>query len=108
MSSKEVVKGDARSDRLTTLRRTNEEVLRKQLKNDAQDACKWAFEAFADCAKRESIKVVINCREANEAMGKCMSDHYSEEIFTKYAAERGFRVARKKGFFEKLKSDIGF
>jgi len=37
-------KSDARSDRLTTLRKNNEEVLRKQLKAMAIETCKEQFQ----------------------------------------------------------------
>lgn len=103
---KSVVKGDARSDRLTTLRKNNEEVLRKQLKNEAIAKCNWAFRDFAECSKAEGLAVVFKCREVNEIMGKCMSDHYNEEVFQKYAAERGYKAAPKEGIMDRIKSAI--
>ena len=59
------VKGDARSDRLT-LRKTNEEVLRKQHQNEARNICKEKFIDFGKCAKENGILVVLNCRRENQ------------------------------------------
>ena len=53
MVEKLAVKSDTRGDRLTVLRKNNEEVLRKQLKNEAIAACKDSFQAFGQCAEKE-------------------------------------------------------
>lgn len=59
----------ARSSRLT-LRKNNEEVLRKELKAEARAKCAHTFKAFAECAKASSIFVVFQCRQENQA-SKC-------------------------------------
>jgi hypothetical protein len=100
-------KGDARSDRLTVMRKNNEEVLRKKMKNDAMDACKERFVEFGKCAEREGIMVAFKCRPENEAMGACMAEHYTEELFQKYAASRGFSIAAKPTLFESLRKTLG-
>jgi hypothetical protein len=53
-----------RKDRMT-LRKTNEEVLRKKLQLEAQQACKDEVVAFGECAKRNHLLVVFNCRKEN-------------------------------------------
>lgn len=59
-------KDESRNDRLT-LRKTNEEVLRKKLQLEAEQACREETKAFGDCAKREGLWVVLNCRKENAA-----------------------------------------
>ena len=59
-------KQDARSSRMT-LRKNNEEVLRKKLQLEAKSKCDVYFKDFAECAKQNSIMVVFRCREQNSA-----------------------------------------
>jgi hypothetical protein len=94
--SKDSIKADARSDRLTVLRKTNEEVLRKQLQNEASAKCKNTVVDFGRCAQANGIMVAFNCQNENRAMGKCMSEHYTEEKFIEFARERGFEVAPRQ------------
>lgn len=60
-------KQDARNSRLSTLRKTNEEVLRKKLQTQAKKKCDPFFKDFADCAKENGLLVIFNCREQNRA-----------------------------------------
>jgi hypothetical protein len=53
-----------RNDRLS-LRKTNEEVLRKKLQLEAQAKCKDETIAFGECAKRTGMLVVLRCRQEN-------------------------------------------
>jgi len=59
-------KGDARNDRLT-LRKTNEEVLRKKLSIEAQNICAEECKQFGECAVKSGLMVVFNCRSQNLA-----------------------------------------
>jgi COX assembly mitochondrial protein 1 len=94
-SEKFHAKSDARSERLTVLRKNNEEVLRKQLKNEVIDECRESFQAFGRCAEKASIAVVFSCRNENQAMSDCMDKHWSEERFLEFAKQRGFEPAPK-------------
>ena len=58
-------KGDARSSRLT-LRKNNEEVLRRVLQTEARKKCNDAIKNFADCAKTNGMMVVLQCRKLNK------------------------------------------
>lgn len=59
-------KGDARDDRLS-LRKTNEEVLRKKLSIEAQNICADECKQFGECAKKSGLLVVFKCRSENLA-----------------------------------------
>lgn len=59
-------KGDARDDRLS-LRKTNEEVLRKKLAIEAQNICADECKQFGECAKKSGLLVVFKCRSENLA-----------------------------------------
>lgn len=78
----------ARESRLT-LRKTNEEVLRKALQNEARKRCHDEFKAFGDCAKGAGISVVFSCRAQSKGMSDCMDKHYSEELFEQFLREGG-------------------
>ncbi len=69
MSDTAARKGDARDDRLT-LRKTNEEVLRKKLALEAQTICADECRQFGECAKKNGMMVVLRCRGENLA-SKC-------------------------------------
>mmetsp|Transcript_2599 Transcript_2599/g.4013 ORF Transcript_2599/g.4013 Transcript_2599/m.4013 type:complete len:102 (+) Transcript_2599:26-331(+) len=83
------VKQDARNDRLTTLRKTNEEVLRMKLRMEAKKKCESYFRSFGDCAKTNGFMVVFNCRKENNAMSSCMETHYNENEFRKFLKSEG-------------------
>ena len=59
------IKGEARNDRLGIVRKTREEVLRKQLMEEAKTKCKDKFIEFGKCAEKEGLFVLFNCREQN-------------------------------------------
>jgi hypothetical protein len=62
-------KQDARNSRLQlkqpSLRKTNEEVLRKRLQKEAQQLCSTETKAFADCVQGNGFMVIFNCRQKN-------------------------------------------
>lgn len=58
---------DAPRNERMTLRKTNEEVLRKKLQLEAQAICKAESVAFGECAKKHGMMVVFNCRKENLA-----------------------------------------
>lgn len=103
----------ARGDRMT-LRKNNEEVLRKALQNEARKKCEAETKAFGECAKASGIWVVVSCRNQNsvrriyfshnlmsthnytilyyniyKTMSACMAQHYTEEIFAKFLRDNG-------------------
>lgn len=59
-------KNESRNDRLT-LRKTNEEVLRKKLQLEAQAKCIVETQQFGECAKKNGMLVVFSCRKENAA-----------------------------------------
>ena len=78
----------ARESRLT-LRKNNEEVLRKALQNEARKQCLPHVQAFGECAKQHGLSVVISCRAQNNALTDCMARHYNEEIFAQFLKDGG-------------------
>jgi hypothetical protein len=62
-----------RNERLS-LRKTNEEVLRKKLQLEAQTKCRAETTAFGECAKRAGMMVVFSCRQENAASKQLYSD----------------------------------
>lgn len=76
-----------------SLRKNNEEVLRKSLQAEARKICLPIIQAFGDCAKAESIMVVFNCRKQNNDMQDCLSREYNETRFQEYLQERGYPKA---------------
>ena len=101
------IKSDARSERMTirTLRKTNEEVLRKRFEKEAAAKCREYFLAFGECAQKNSLWVVIACREQNRLMASCMNEHYNEEKFKSYLAERGLEPAPKYGVLDRIRGE---
>lgn len=89
------VKNDARNGRLVKLRKVNEEVLRKKLQNEAREKCAHTFQAFGECAKRESIYVVFACRKENKDMSDCMETYCNEGEFEKYLKSHGLPMPAK-------------
>ena len=57
---------EPRNERLT-IRKTNEEVLRKRLEVQARDLCTEEIKSFVECAKYQGLLVVFNCRKENYA-----------------------------------------
>lgn len=63
MSSSEGGDKDVARDSRLSLRKTNQEVIRKQLQESARKQCAQEVKTFAECAKREGFFVVFKCRE---------------------------------------------
>ena len=80
-----------RDDRMKapSLRKNNEEVLRKAFMQQAREACMDMTHEFGRCAKEASIMVVFNCRAENKAMQDCLSREYNEETFKLYLEKQG-------------------
>jgi hypothetical protein len=57
---------DPRDDRMT-MRKNNEEVHRRKHKMEAQAICLDVTKAFGECARRQGMMVVFNCRKENAA-----------------------------------------
>lgn len=83
----------ARDSRMT-LRKNNEEVLRKALQAEARKKCLAETKAFGDCAKEKGIMVAFSCRQENLAMSDCMAQHFSEELFVKFLKDNGHPPAQ--------------
>jgi len=66
-NAKNDVKGTATvaRDSRMTLRKNNEEVLRKALQTEARKKCLEESKAFGDCAKASGVWVVLSCRKEN-------------------------------------------
>ena len=58
----------ARDSRMT-LRKNNEEVLRKALQAEARKQCVAETQAFGDCAKASGLSVIFSCRKQNIVSG---------------------------------------
>lgn len=97
---------NARENRLT-LRKNNEEVLRKALQNEARKQCEGTVKAFGECAVANGMMVVLNCRKQNWAMSECMDKHYNEEKFAEFLTSRGLAQAPPRpGVFETIKKTV--
>jgi len=97
----------ARENRLT-LRKNNEEVLRKALQNEARKLCEGTVKEFGECAVANGMMVVLNCRKQNKAMSECMDKHYNEEKFNEFLASRGLAQAPPRpGVLESIKKMVG-
>mmetsp|Transcript_60523 Transcript_60523/g.106356 ORF Transcript_60523/g.106356 Transcript_60523/m.106356 type:complete len:100 (-) Transcript_60523:108-407(-) len=81
-------KGDARDDRLS-LRKTNEEVLRKKLAIEAQNICAEECKQFGECAKKSGLLVVFKCRSENLAMSNCLDKHTTDKDFENLLVREG-------------------
>jgi hypothetical protein len=100
MSAGQVRNSDDRDGRLragggSSLRKNNEEVLRKVLQAEAREKCMSFTKAFGDCAKEASIMVVFKCRDENRAMQDCLSREYNEEKFAQFLQSQGLPPAAK-------------
>ncbi|XP_022691078.1 COX assembly mitochondrial protein homolog [Varroa jacobsoni] len=78
-----------------SLRKVEKEILIPKLMRDRTKAEKCAAEvkAFGECAKREGLSVVFNCRRENDAMKSCMvrwytDSQFKEECTQQYLADR--------------------
>jgi hypothetical protein len=90
------------------LRKNNEEVLRKIVQMEARQKCLSVTEEFGECAKKEGMWVVLNCRDKNRAMQDCLSSHYNEEIFAKYLEKNGYpQVAKKHSVVDRFAGIVG-
>ncbi|RYY70783.1 hypothetical protein EON63_22245 [archaeon] len=58
------LKQDARDSRLS-LRKTQEEMLRRKLHQEAFQHCRDEVVAFGECVKQEGFFVIFNCRKQN-------------------------------------------
>jgi hypothetical protein len=67
--SSQDAKSEARDDRLT-LRKNNEEVMRKKFQEESKKKCQWAFRALGQCAEKEGLLVLFNCRVENSIRKK--------------------------------------
>lgn len=57
------LKQDARDARLSNMRKTVEENLRRQFQSEARVHCQQDIKAFSDCAQENGFWVVFKCRE---------------------------------------------
>lgn len=64
--SQQEQKTDARDARLSSIRKTQEEVLRKNLQQVARDHCVEESAAFGSCAKENGMWVIFKCRDQNK------------------------------------------
>eukprot|EP01031_Cornospumella_fuschlensis_P039246 gene39246-47763_t len=83
------LKQEARDSRLS-LRKTQEEVLRRKLHAEAFQHCKEEVVAFGECVKQEGFWVIFNCRQQNAALNDCFKRHTTEEAFDKFLFARGY------------------
>lgn len=60
------LKQDARDARLSSMRKTVEENLRKQFQGQAREQCRDESVAFGKCAQENGFWVVLKCRELSD------------------------------------------
>lgn len=87
-------KQDARDSRLS-LRKTNEEVIRITLRNEAGEKCKDYLSAMGKCAQENGLMVVFKCRTQNKAMSDCMDLHYNEKIVEEHLLKKGYLIKKQ-------------
>mmetsp|Transcript_16318 Transcript_16318/g.16436 ORF Transcript_16318/g.16436 Transcript_16318/m.16436 type:complete len:93 (+) Transcript_16318:218-496(+) len=80
---------NCRSLRLS-MRRNNEEVLRRKFLIEVKERCKDKFHAFGECAQNNGILVVFNCRKENQAMSDCMDNINTAANFRDYVIAQGY------------------
>ena len=80
---------DARRSRLV-LRKTAEEDFRNKYYEEARKACYDVTKSFADCAKANSMMVVLKCRKENRIMSDCLDLHSSEAGFIKFMERHSY------------------
>jgi hypothetical protein len=76
-------KESAREGRLSFKNRA-EDLLRYEMKEDAKEKCKEYIKTFAECAKKEGLFVVFQCRSELKEMNGCMAIHNGPEAWQKY------------------------
>mmetsp|Transcript_57523 Transcript_57523/g.125114 ORF Transcript_57523/g.125114 Transcript_57523/m.125114 type:complete len:98 (+) Transcript_57523:33-326(+) len=84
-------KGEARDVRLKYIRKTEQEVIRMRLIEEAKVSCKEKFRDFAECSQASGLLVVLRCRRENRAISDCIDSHYNEDVFQKYLRDHGLR-----------------
>ena len=77
------VKDASRQGRLS-FRNRAEALLRADMKAEAMEICNPQIGAFAECANKQGLMVVFQCREHLKAMNACMEIHNGEEAWKKY------------------------
>jgi hypothetical protein len=80
------VKDASRQGRLS-FRNRAEQLLRRDMKEEAIQTCKVQIGEFAECSKANGLMVVFRCRDHLKAMNDCMAVHNGEEAWQKYKEE---------------------
>ena len=78
---------EPRNERLT-IRKTNEEVLRKRLEVQARELCMDEIKSFVECAKYQGLLVVLNCRKENYASKKLFGYSSKSPVIIPYVISR--------------------
>ena len=117
------VKTEARSDRFSTntLRKNNEEVLRKKFQLQSSHQCKDFMNGFLSftyicyaglrlsliefgaCAQANGLWVVFACRQQNKRMNECMDRVYNEETFKAYVEDKGHSLQPPRNLIDSLR-----
>jgi hypothetical protein len=84
MSQPQELKQDARDARLSNIRKSKEEQLRKELQAAAREKCKEYSVAFGNCAKENGLMVVLRCRDQNFKANQCMNENFNEKLLAEY------------------------
>jgi Cytochrome c oxidase biogenesis protein Cmc1 like len=79
-------KETAREGRLSFKNRA-QDLLKYELKEDAKEKCKDYIKTFAECAKKEGLLVVFQCRSQLKEMNGCMAIHNGPEAWQRYKEE---------------------
>ena len=77
------IKSDARESRLS-FRNRAEDLLRRDLKEEALNICKLQLGQFAECAQETGLMVVFRCQGKLKELNKCLAIHNGEEAWVKY------------------------
>ena len=88
------VKDDARESRLS-FRRRAEDLLRRDLKDEALAICKPQLGEFAECAEETGLMVVFRCQGKLKELNKCLAIHNGEEAWEKYKIKHKDRLDRQ-------------
>jgi len=80
------VKEYSREGRLS-FQKFAEHKLRGEFKAQAMDKCQDSIKAFAECAEKQGLFVVFNCRKFHKEFQECMYEHNSNEAFERYKEE---------------------
>lgn len=65
-----------------------EEELQQELNVKARAACAPVMKAFAECAKREGLLVVVKCRQENTEVNDCLRQYTNKDELDKLYEER--------------------